>query len=116
MLSRNLPLYSTPSDEAVWSHRAQSGPPAPGHLGSIRPPRRQLRGAGLFWLLVVAVALGAGMLTWLVLPVRAGHAQQAAPSSEVLVAPQHPRRQLPASGLTTARLGTGRLETRAMIA
>jgi cytoskeletal protein RodZ len=106
MLSRNLPLYQSSSDCPDAGHWAKPGAEAPtfggGAFTELR--RRRRREGTLFWMLVAAIAITVGALTWFALPVQRKPASPApaAASPNVVAAPDRQRPQLPSDGLTTA--------------
>jgi cytoskeletal protein RodZ len=69
--------------------------------------KRRSGGAPLFWLLVVAIALMAGVLTWVALPAPKAPAAAIVTSPSAPTPPVQQRRQLPGGGLTTVARAEG---------
>jgi hypothetical protein len=105
MLSRNLPLYQSSSDCSELGRPGRPSATAPTFGGgAFTELRRRRRKEGpLFWLLVAAIAFTVGVFTWFAWPApRAAVSAPAAPSPNVLAAPDRQKPQLPSGGLTTA--------------
>jgi cytoskeletal protein RodZ len=104
MLRRNLPLYQSGPD---WPIPAQdAGAASPGNPSNTALRRDASRGSPLFWLLVAAIALMAGVLTWVALP--APHPVSAAAiAAPSVAAPPAEERQAPSQAATTVARDSG---------
>ena len=103
---RNLPLYQSGPDWPIPAQDAAAA--APSRPSSTELRRNVSRGSPLFWLLVAAIALMAGVVTWVALP-----APHAAPATAVaapsMAAPpvQGQRQVAPSQAATTVARDSG---------
>jgi cytoskeletal protein RodZ len=106
MLMRNLPLYQSGPDWPIPAQDAAAASPSGASNSELR--RSVSRGSPLFWLLVAAIALMAGVLTWVALP-----APQRAPAAAAIAAPSvaappaEDQRQAPSQAATTVARDSG---------
>jgi cytoskeletal protein RodZ len=100
---RNLPLYQSGPDWPIPAQDAAAASPSGPSNPGLR--RGASRGSPLFWLLVAAIALMAGVLTWVALP--APHAAPAAALAAPSVAAPPAQERAPSQAATTVARDSG---------